>query len=60
LQGAGVDYLSVRVLKRRGPPLTQPLALALPPVLSDRLRARARGEPGMAAEVGRQPAEASS
>jgi protein ImuA len=41
LQGAGVDRLSVRVLKRRGPPLQQPLVLALPPVLSERLRARA-------------------
>ena len=45
LQGAGIDRLSVRVLKRRGPPLTQPLMLALPPILSERLRARARGEP---------------
>ena len=41
LQGAGVDRLSVRVLKRRGPPLQHPLLLALPPVLSERLRARA-------------------
>jgi protein ImuA len=41
LQGAGIDRLSVRVLKRRGPPLAQPLLLALPPVLSARLRARA-------------------
>lgn len=41
LQGAGVDRLSLRVLKRRGPPLTQTLVLALPPVLSERLRARA-------------------
>ena len=41
LQGAGVDRLSVRVLKRRGPPLQRPLLLALPPVLSERLRARA-------------------
>ena len=45
LQGAGIDRLSVRVLKRRGPPLTQPLVLALPPILNQRLRARARGEP---------------
>ena len=42
LQGAGIDRLSVRVLKRRGPPLTQPLLLALPPILSERLRSRAR------------------
>jgi protein ImuA len=48
LQGAGIDRLSVRVLKRRGPPLTQPLMLALPPILSERLRARARGEPAPA------------
>jgi len=40
LQGAGIDRLSVRVLKRRGPPLERPLVLALPPVLSERLRAR--------------------
>jgi len=45
LQGAGIDRLSVRLLKRRGPPLARPLLLALPPVLSERLRARARGEP---------------
>jgi protein ImuA len=49
LQGAGIDRLSVRVLKRRGPPLTQPLMLALPPILNQRLRARARGEPTTAA-----------
>lgn len=42
LQGAGIDRLSVRVLKRRGPPLALPLLLALPPILSERLRARAR------------------
>jgi protein ImuA len=47
LQGAGIDRLSVRVLKRRGPPLLQPLMLALPPVLSERLRAR--GEAGLRA-----------
>jgi protein ImuA len=40
LQGAGIDRLSVRVLKRRGPPLAQQIVLALPPVLSERLRAR--------------------
>ena len=45
LQSAGVDALSVRVLKRRGPPLAQPLLLALPPILGVRLRARAHGEP---------------
>jgi protein ImuA len=40
LQGAGIDRLSVRVLKRRGPPLERTLVLALPPVLSERLRMR--------------------
>jgi protein ImuA len=49
LQGAGIDRLSVRVLKRRGPPLSQPLVLTLPPVLSERLRAR--GEAGLRAAV---------
>jgi len=51
LQGAGIDRLSVRVLKRRGPPLTRPLMLALPPILSGRLRARARDEPPPAMAV---------
>ena len=61
LQGAGIDRLSVRVLKRRGPPLAQPLMLALPPTLSERLRARARVEsaPAMAAVAARQSAETS-
>jgi protein ImuA len=40
LQGAGIDRLAVRVLKRRGPPLDQPVVLELPPVLSERLRLR--------------------
>jgi protein ImuA len=50
LQGAGIDRLSVRVLKRRGPPLAQPLVLPLPPVLSERLRVRgeARAVPAVA------------
>lgn len=62
LQGAGIDRLSVRVLKRRGPPLTQPLMLALLPVLSERLRARARGEstPAVVAATIGQGAETSS
>jgi protein ImuA len=62
LQGAGIDRLSVRVLKRRGPPLTQPLQLALPPVLSERLRARARSESTLAtaAVATGQSAETSS
>lgn len=34
LRAAGVDQLAVNVLKRRGPPLLQPVHLRLPPVLS--------------------------
>lgn len=56
LQGAGIDRLSVRVLKRRGPPLSQPLVLALPPVLGERLRARGEPHAGVAAAVGEQAA----
>ena len=56
LQSAGIDRLSVRVLKRRGPPLTQPLMLELPPILNQRLRARARGEPTPAMAVAEQDA----
>jgi protein ImuA len=54
LQGAGIDRLSVRVFKRRGPPPTQPLVLALPPVLSERLRARGESR-AAAAPVASQP-----
>ena len=61
LQGAGIDRLSVRVLKRRGPPLAQPVVLALPPVLSERLRARGEARAQVAAAVSqRQGVEASS
>ena len=60
LQGAGIDRLSVRVLKRRGPPLARPLLLALSPILSERLRARARDESAPAAAAIESPAEASS
>jgi protein ImuA len=56
LQGAGIDRLSVRVLKRRGPPLAQPLVLALPPVLSERLRARGESRAAAVAPVMAQPA----
>ncbi len=45
LSCAGIDRLAVRVLKRRGPPLTQPLVLALAPVLTERLRVRAGRQP---------------
>ncbi len=48
LGAAGADRLAVRVLKRRGPPLAQPLVLALAPVLPPAARARA--------EAGRVPA----
>jgi protein ImuA len=46
---AGIDVLLLRVLKRRGPPLAAPLQLALPPVLTERARARAaaRGAPSL-------------
>jgi len=47
LRPGGADILELRLLKRRGPPLPQPLVLALPPVLSASARAgahrRARG-----------------
>ena len=41
LSGAGPDTLAVRLLKRRGPALEQPVQLALPPVLSRAARQRA-------------------
>ena len=41
LAAAGPDRLRVTVVKRRGPPLAQPLYLALPPVLSPAGLARA-------------------
>ena len=41
LGSAGPDRLRVALLKRRGPPLAQPLTLALEPVLSAPARARA-------------------
>ena len=42
LQPAGVDGLSLRLLKRRGPPLARPLRLALPSALTPRQQARAQ------------------
>ena len=42
LQPAGVDGLSLRLLKRRGPPLAQPLRLVLPSVLSPHQQAQAQ------------------
>jgi len=41
LAHAGPDCLAVRLLKRRGPVLEEPLRLALPPVLSEAARRRA-------------------
>lgn len=51
---AGIDRLSLRLLKRRGPPLAAPLTLLLPPVLTERLRARALPR-AVAAPVSAQP-----
>lgn len=42
LRAAGPDDLRVQLLKRRGPPLAQPLVLALPAVLAAPVRERAR------------------
>ncbi|MET0350532.1 MAG: translesion DNA synthesis-associated protein ImuA [Rhizobacter sp.] len=42
LRAAGVDQLAVNVLKRRGPPLLQPLHLRLPALLSAVAARRAR------------------
>ena len=42
LQPAGVDGLSLRLLKRRGPPLAQALRLALPSPLTPRQQAQAQ------------------
>jgi hypothetical protein len=44
LQPAGADNLSVRLLTRRGPQFTQPLRLALPPVLPAHLQARLQSQ----------------
>jgi len=42
LSAAAPDWLRVQVLKRRGPPLAQPLLLELPPVLAAPAAGRAR------------------
>jgi len=54
LASAGPDQLRVTLLKRRGPPLAQPLTLALAPALSPPALARAltRREPAAAPRVG--------
>ena len=54
LAASGPDELRLTLLKRRGPPLAQPLVLALPAVLSPTALARAwaaRGTAGAAAVV---------
>lgn len=51
LQASGPDGVALRLLKRRGPALAQPLWLALPPVLSPRGLARA-AQPWPAAPAG--------
>ena len=42
LRPGGADRLTLRLLKRRGPPLETPLTLSLQPVLSDTARSRAQ------------------
>lgn len=42
LQPGGPDLLALRVLKRRGPPLAQPLLVELPPVLCEAALRRAQ------------------
>ena len=42
LRPGGADRLTLRLLKRRGPPLETPLSLSLQPVLSDTARSRAQ------------------
>ncbi len=61
LGSAGPDLLRVAVLKRRGPPLVQPLTLALAPVLSApalvrALRALGAGPAALLQDVPAQPA----
>ena len=63
LAPAGVDALALRVLKRRGPALAEPLQLALPPVLSARQKGRSTrlGRPGSVPEaMGSQAADRSA
>ena len=53
LAPAGVDGLSLRVLKRRGPPLAQPLRLTLPSALSPRQQAQAQAREATERAMGR-------
>jgi protein ImuA len=55
LQPAGVGGLVLRLLKRRGPLLAQPLRLALPPVLAPQQQAQAEARQ-LARELARGPA----
>jgi hypothetical protein len=52
LGSAGPDLLRVTLLKRRGPPLAEPLTLALPAVLSAPALARALRSPGSGSDPG--------
>lgn len=45
LRPAGCDRLALHVLKRRGPPLAQPVLLELPPVLPEPVRGRSAAAP---------------
>ena len=63
LRAGGADVLTVSVLKRRGPPLPNPLRLDLPPVLSAAARGRAQAglvEPGFVEPTAVQPTAAGS
>lgn len=48
LRAAGPDLLRVHLLKRRGPPLAQPLVLPLPAVLADVIHERIARQPALA------------
>jgi len=60
LQPAGIDGLSVRLLKRRGPALAQPLRLALPPVLAPHQQARAQAQADARAQPPTPPVTAAA
>lgn len=57
LQPAGIDALSVRLLKRRGPVQAQPLRLALPPVLAPHQQAQAEARQRALLPAERVPAD---
>lgn len=60
LQPAGVDALALRLLKRRGPLLAEPLRLQLPSVLTPRQQAQAVARQALqGAQAVRPPAEGS-